>query len=121
MKNIIMGTVCGLIMLYSILTCMSIYGNISRKNEMEHILSRAVTTVLKQSYGTKADETQVRALLSGELVTRIASDSQFEIAVRVCDTDKGILSVCITEKYRNPFGIMKQREYEKTAIVEQEG
>jgi len=118
MKNVIIGITGGFIILYTVVICLSIYGSVSRSNEMEHGLSRSVETVLLRSYQTSTSHSEVLTQVEQELQQWIASESEVEITLKVCDLQKGILSVEVIEQYRTPFGAVRKKQYEKTAIIE---
>ncbi len=118
MKNVILGITGGLILLYTVVICLAIYGSVSRANEMEHGLSRSVEKVLLDCYQTSTSSAEVLTQIEQELQQWVSSESQVQVKLVVCDLDQGILSVEVDEQYQTPFGANRSQTYQKTALVD---
>ena len=127
MKNIILGISGGLVLIYTIVICLTIYGNSSRSNEVEYALSQVVMSTLKENYVAvamrdaayqPATEEAVLKEVQEKLLSYVDSDTNVSVSLRACDMEKGILSVSVKETYKTPLGQKKEACYEKTAIVE---
>jgi hypothetical protein len=127
MKNTILGIVGGLLIIYTAVIALTIYGIQTRKNEVENVLSQIVVDTLKEHYvpeilrdmDYRPDppddiETEIR----DELALRITSDTDVTITILACDMDKGILSVRVDETYYLFNGVERNYSHSKTAIVD---
>lgn len=117
MKNLIMGMLCSVMAIYTIVACLSIYSISSRKNELSSCMAQVVRQNLKNCYA-KADDGEAEALVRQDLSARLSSDSQVSVSVNACDMTVGILSVSVTEEFILPNGKKKTLQCGKTAIVE---
>jgi hypothetical protein len=127
MKNAVLGIIGGLLIIYTAVIALTIYGIQTRKNEVENVLSQIVVDTLKEHYIPEIlRDTEYRpdppddieAEIRDELALRITSDTDVTVTILSCDMDKGILSVRVDETYSLYRGIQRNYTYAKTAIVD---
>lgn len=127
MKNVILGLFGGIVFIYSVIICLSIFTIQSRKNEVENCLAQIVEQTLEENYVPLLmrtndyqvpDATIVKNQIIKDIERRITSNSTYTITILACDMDKGILSVRIDEAYPMPMGKRRAWHFTKTAIVE---
>ena len=118
MKNIMLGSVGCLLVLSTVMACLSIYSSSSRKNEMENCTAQVVEQTLKCYYQSGKNCQEVSEALRQEFMTRLGSDSKLTVEVRSCDMEQGLLSVRVSEAFTLPGGQKKEVTCEKTMIVE---
>lgn len=117
MKNLILGMLCSVIVVLTILSCLSIYSISSRKNEMDNSVSAVVKQTLKNCYASAADA-EAKQYMRQELLARLSADSKVSITVHACDMAQGILSVTVTEEFYLPNRRKKVLRCQKTVIVD---
>lgn len=117
MKNLIMGILCSVIGVLTILSCLGIYSISVRKNEMDNSVSAVVKQTLKNCYASAADA-EAEQYMRRELLGRLGSDSKVAITVHACDMAQGILSVTVTEEFYLPNRRKKVLRCQKTVIVD---
>lgn len=130
MKQMMMGLVCGLMTIAAIVAVLTIEGRSSRESEMESALRAAVEeamAALEQScVYTVAEEEEFIADFNGLLLERIHAgegedvDENLSVQVDVtgCDLEKGLLSVCVTERFSHPGGGVGTVTCHATAVLE---
>jgi hypothetical protein len=127
MKNVVLGMIGGILIIYTALISLTIYGIQSRKNEVENALSQVVVDTLKEHYVPEMfrdldyspdSADSIGEEICGELERRITSDSEVTVTILSCDMDKGILSVRVDESYRLFDGTQREWSFSKTAIVD---
>jgi hypothetical protein len=127
MKNAVLGIIGGLLIIYTAVIALTIYGIQTRKNEVENVLSQIVVDTLKEHYipeilrdtDYRPDlPTDIEAEIRDELALRITSDTDVTITILACDMDKGILSVRVDETYYLFNGVERNYSHSKTAIVD---
>jgi hypothetical protein len=127
MKNVVLGMIGGILIIYTAVIALTIYGIQARKNEVENVLSQVVVDTLKEhyvpemlrdlDYGPDSAES-IGEEIRRELDGRIMSDSEVTVTILSCDMDKGILSVRVDESYRLFNGTQRKWSFSKTAIVD---
>lgn len=118
MKNIVLGFVGCLLVLCTVLSCLSIYSISVRKNEIENCTAQVVEQTLKCYYQSGKSYQEVSEAFMQELMTRLGSSSQLMVEFRSCDMEQGLLSVRVAEIFTLPGGKEKEVACEKTMIVE---
>jgi hypothetical protein len=127
MKNVVLGVIGGMLILYTAVIALTIYGVQSRKNEVENVLSQVVVDTLKEHYvpemlrdGDYSPDLpeSIGEEICEELARRITSDSEVNVTILSCDMDKGILSVRVDEAYPLFDGTQRTWSFSKTAIVD---
>ena len=118
MKNIILGFTGCMLVICTLICCLSIYSISVRKNEMENNTAQAVEQNLKTFYQSGKSDEEAKEALRQELMLRLKSASQLTVDVKACDMEKGILSVRVTEQFTLPGGQKNEVTCEKTMIVE---
>lgn len=116
MKNIMIGAIGGIVMIYMVLIQLSVYAGNIRENELENSLSESCMQTLKNYYG--GNDADAEHDVTGRIKERLSSDSEVTVAVLVCDMTKGILSVRVDETFRYPNGSTRTVTGKKTAIME---
>ena len=117
-KNIILGTIGVFIIIYVACIGMNIYSLQTHKNELNHVVSRAVEHGLKTGFRTK-DEQEVLVELEQEITESLNENSKVSVDVKAIDMQKGLLSVEVTEEFTYITGKEKRISQEKTAIMDQ--
>ena len=118
MKNIILGSVGCLIVIYTIVSCLSIYSISARRNEMENCIGQVLEQSIRTYYQSGKSDEEVETIVRQEIAQRLHSESQISIHVKACSMEQGILSVAVTEEFTMPGGKKKSLECEKTIIAE---
>lgn len=118
MKNIILGFTGCILVICTVVCCLSIYSISVRKNEMENNTAQAVEQNLRTFYQSGKSDEEAKEELRQELMLRLNSASRLIVDVKACDMEQGILSVRVTEQFRLPGGQEKEVVCEKTMIVE---
>jgi hypothetical protein len=127
MKNAVLGIIGGLLIIYTAVIALTIYGIQTRKNEVENVLSQIVVDTLKEHYVPEILRdidyrpdlpSDIEAEIRDELALRITSDTEVRVTVLACDMDNGILSVRVDETYYLFNGAERNYSYAKTAIVD---
>lgn len=116
MKNILIGIVGGMILVYMIVIQLGIYTESVRRNELEQCVSDVSMQILK-GYRDESDETAQKAL-TDRIRQRLSSDSDVQIEVLACDMQKGIVSVKVKEEFLYPNGKNGSVQTARTAIAE---
>lgn len=150
MKQIILGLLGTSIVVYAIVSCLSVYSISSRRNEMENCLASVLAQSMEAYFVRQVpvwekkedreltgesgespwkivyvrerrySDEEVEAFVRQDLTARLRSDSEIAVSVRACDMERGILSVGITEKFHLPNGMEKIIRCDKTLVAEQE-
>ncbi len=107
-----------LITVYVVLIGMNIYSLETRKNQLEHVVSRAVEHGLKEGFRTE-DEGEVLRKIEQEIIESLDEDSEIQIDVKAMNMQKGLLSIVVTEKFSYITGEEKMISKEKTGIMDQ--
>lgn len=118
MKNIMLGSVGCLLVLCTVLSCLSIYSISVRKNEIENCTAQVVEQTLKCYYKSGKSSREAAEAFRQEMMTRLGSSSKLVVDVRSCDMEQGLLSVRVAETFTLPGGQKKEVACEKTLIVE---
>lgn len=150
MKQIILGLLGTSIVVYAIVSCLSVYSISSRRNEMENCLASVLAQSMEAYFVRQVpvwekkedreltaesgespwkivyvrkrrySDAEVEAFVRQDLTARLRSDSEITVSVRACDMERGILSVGITETFHLPNGMEKIIRCDKTLVAEQE-
>lgn len=126
MKNVIMGVIGGLLVVYTIVLTLGLYSVNVRKNEVNNCVAAVLGTTMSRYYEqndvTPYSEVVNNALVENEIkaqiMERLNSDSEVSIRVNACDINKGIISVNVQEKFVMPGGIEKTIDCKKTVIID---
>ena len=118
MKNIILGFTGCMLVICTVISCLSIYSISVRKNELENCTSQVVEQTIKAYYHSGKTNEEAKEALRQELMLRLGSASELSVEVKACDMEKGILSVRVSEVFTLPSGQKKEVACEKTMIVE---
>ena len=118
LKNIILGFTGCMLVLCTVVSCLSIYSISVRKNELENCTAQVVEQSIKNYYHSGKTDEEAKEALRQELLQRLGSASQLSVDVKACDMEKGILSVRVSEIFTLPGGQKKEVACEKTMIVE---
>ena len=125
MKNVILGIVGSMIVLYTVILALGIYSVSVREDELDSCVAEVMMTTMKRYYvaeelagvgGDTVDEGRVKEELEKCLRERLHSASKVNIIIRKCDMKLGILSVCVEETFMIPNGKMKKILCENTLI-----
>lgn len=116
MKNTILGIVGVLITIYTIAIGMEAYNTQVRKNQLDNAVSRIVQEVLEAHY--KGSDAQAKAALQERIKESLHASAEPEIEILALDMEKGIISVTVTEQYKQMNGNVRTESVSKTAIVE---
>ena len=117
MKNIIFILLGFYITMYTMAIGNGILSAGIRKNELENCVSRIVTQALEYGYGQSSQE-MVKQRIISDLRDSFGMERNLEVTILANDMEKGVLSVRVTENYRQVNGKERQISCEKTAIVE---
>ena len=128
MKNIIMVIIGSFVIIYTVAYSLGMYSMYVRKNEVDKCLSYVMENTMEKYYEkyqiypdiTLPDNESVSSELVSSIRQSIKSDSEVHINVNVCDMEKGIISVAVTELFIIPGGIHKTIECNKTIIVDKD-
>ncbi len=116
MKNIMLGAIGGIVIIYMVLIQLSAYAGNIRANELENCVSDACMQTLKKHYG--GSDGEAGADVESRIRERISSDSEITVSITGCDMEKGLLSVVVSETFSYPNGTQRTFTAEKTAIME---
>lgn len=128
MKNVILGIISCMLVVYTMVFSLSIYCIYSRKNEVEKCLSETLYSAMERHYMARvyqleqaaASDEQVEFEVINDIEDRLSSDSEVEAIVYVCDMEKGIISAQVEEKFTLPMGAERTISCRKTIIVDRE-
>ena len=118
MKNTILGIVGIFITIYTIAIGLEVYNIQVRKNQLDNSISRIVQKTLEEYY--QGDNTQAKQALERGIYESLHPNAKIEIEVLALDMKKGIISVVVTEEYRQMNGTIRREAVSKTAIMERE-
>lgn len=117
MKNILLGLIGVMIMIYTLLIGLNIITVQSHKNQLERNLSRVVKNVLEGEYGQVSEET-IQQMIQEEVSDVMQDKGARVVEVLALDLQKGILSVRVKEYITTIVGTPKEIVIEKTALIE---
>lgn len=116
MKNVLIGIVGGMILVYMVVIQISLYTESVRQNELNQCVSDVTMQVLK-GCRNQTDEA-AQKILTDRIRERLTSDSRVQIDVFACDMQKGIISVKVKEEFLYPNGKSGSVQTARTAIAE---
>uniref|UniRef100_UPI004056B6CB hypothetical protein n=1 Tax=Agathobacter sp. TaxID=2021311 RepID=UPI004056B6CB len=119
MKNTILGIVGTWIAIYTIAIAMEVYNTQVRENQLDNAISHIVQEVLKTHY--QGSNAQAKADLQERIKDGLHAGAEPEIEILALDMEKGIISVTVTERYRQANGAVRAVSASKTAIMERAG
>lgn len=119
MKNVILAFIGILITLYTFSSVFSVFSLQSRKNELENHVARIVEGFLENAY-PNGDEGMLKQRMISELSKNVDDSGKLTVEMQALDLQKGIISVKVSETFRQFNGKERTIVCEKTAIVEQE-
>lgn len=118
MKNVILGIIGILVILYTVQIGLNVLYVQTQKNQLEKHVSRIVKHTLETEY-QKGEESLVKQVLIQELKDAISDESgNLEIEVQGMDLQKGFLSIRVTKRVEMLNGKDKTVVVEKTAIMD---
>ncbi len=128
MKNVILGMIGGLIIIYTSVLSLSVYSVCIRKNQMEKCLSAALMSAMNRYYkpnmysfeNTHPDSSVVEMELVTDIEDRLSADTDIDTTIYICDMEKGIISAEIVEEFELPMGFEKKISCSKTIIADKE-
>lgn len=118
MRNVILAILGIMITLYTFSLVFSVFSLQTRKNDLENHVARVVEGFLESTYKT-GDEAVVKQMLIAELSRNIDGSGTLTVDVQALDLQKGIISVKVSETFRQFNGKERTIVCEKTAIMEQ--
>ena len=121
MKNVIIGILGGICVIYVVLIALSVYCVSSRKNQMELCVSSVMRSVMEEYCGRKTAAGQVEQVLQEELSDRLSGDGSLSTIIYACDMEKGVISLEVTEEFPMPSGIDRTISTHKTIIWDRSG
>lgn len=108
MKKVAFGIACGLVSVYVAILMLTLFGRAARQSETEYMLAQAIGSslsgVMQKENHVAADNGELVVDFLKSLLIQANSDSDIQVSILDADSQKGILSVEITEKYRHPNG-----------------
>lgn len=123
MKNVFLGfgiTICAII---SIVIVMTLCGTNMRQNELNRAVDSALQDTVENQFDSKTysvgSNDEFIADFMEALLVQINSDCIIKVNVLYVDYQKGLLSVEIIEKYKQPIGTDGQVSVKRTVIMEQ--
>lgn len=139
MKNIFLGMIGMLLLLYTTLLLLGMFQINSRKNEIENCLSQVLESTITNQYYSMENENpgvcenvsrknipgyqnreEIIEQVMGDIRKRLGADSKLDITILACDMERGILSAEVIETFSMPGGKQKKVSVKKTVIVERE-
>lgn len=118
MKNTILGIVGVFITIYTIAIGMEVYNAQVRKNQLDNAVSKIVQEVLEEYY--KGSNTQAKQAFEERIYDTLHAKAEIKIEIQALDMEKGIMSVTVTEEYRQMNGKIQAESVSKTAIMERD-
>ena len=126
MKNVILGIIGCFVIIYTTLLSLEVYSINVRKNEIDKSISYVLQKTMRDYYqkyelcprNYEISDSTVTFEVTEEIKDRLKSDSEKSIDVIVCDMNKGIISVRVTEKFLLPAGQIKEISCKKTVIFD---
>lgn len=121
MKKAAYGIVLSLVLIFSVIILTTIYGRTVRINELEKSTSTALEYALGLINDDEyefADSNELKRVISDELLRQIKSDSQIIINFLKVDSENGLVSIEVIEKYMHPNGKEGAVSCKKTAVIE---
>lgn len=116
MKNVLIGIVGGMILVYMVVIQISLYTESVRQNELNQCVADVTMQVLK-GCRNQTDEA-AQKILTDRIRERLPSDSEVQIDVLACDMQKGIVSAKVKEQFLYPNGKCGSVQASRTAIAE---
>lgn len=118
MKNTILGIVGIFITIYTIAISMELYNLQVRKNQLDNSVSRIVQKTLEDYY--QGDNIQAKQALERGIYESLHPSAKIELEILALDMEKGIISIVVTEEYRQMNGKIRTEGINKTAIMERD-
>lgn len=119
MRNVILAFIGILITLYTFSLVFSVFSLQTRKNDLENHVARVVEDFLESAYQNGSEQVVTQRLIN-ELSQNVDDSGQLEVEVQALDLQKGIISVKVSETFRQFNGKERTIVCEKTAIMERE-
>ena len=141
MKNVVLGIIGCLIVVYTAMLGLSVYNMTVRENQMEKSLSLALSGAMNRYYEPNmyiviaADRLfihdmyivdkkpvssyDVEKALIEDINERLTAGGTAIATVYVCDMEKGIISAGIEEEFKLPTGVTKKISCKKTIVADQ--
>ena len=129
MKNLMLGMVGCLLLVYLAAISMSIYTITWHRKELSCCLSAVMKQTMQACYrpgiwsaeGEPAcSDTAAEKMLREELNRRVQEPEELQLTVYVCDMRKGILSLEAEEDVALPSGNTRRIQVRRTLIVDRE-
>ncbi len=130
MRNIIFGMIGAIMIGYSTLICLSIYGIQLREHEMESRISQIAAANLEAYYVPEflreegfeeklpKEEEKVKTQINQELERCSTLKSSILPREILVDLKRGLIHLSVEETYGIPTGKTMTRTYERTVIME---
>ena len=122
MKQVVYGSLIGLIVIVTIVAVVTVNGKKTRQGDVDNALQSSVenaveTTMNEKAYSISSNEEFI-ADFTQNLLVQISNDSDIEIQVAKVDYEKGILGVKVIETFTHPNGKEGKNECETTVVFE---
>ena len=123
MKNVVLGVIGCLIVLYTAMLGLSVYNMTVRENQMEKSLSLALSGAMNRYYEPNMYIVDKKPVSSYDVEKAVIEDINERLTaiatVYVCDMEKGIISAGIEEEFKLPTGVTKKISCKKTIVADQ--
>lgn len=120
-KNIIFGIVASVSLVLAAVISLTLYGRAARQTELDGYLSVSMEQTMKENCDGKFNSDQ--EMIDGfvrNLIVRMDSESDLAIEVLGADTQRGMLSVEVVEKYQHPLKKEGKIASRKTIILDRQ-
>ena len=125
MKNIISGTVFTAVLLAFLALLLTLLGRHARQTETEEALKLAAEQSLANAMDTRSYTIDTKEDLIADfqenLLYQMEGDGDIEIQIEGADPEKGLLSVTVTEEFRQFLGGTGKARYAATLVMEKAG
>lgn len=122
MKTLVQGMVSFVIVVITVTTVINICNNHSRSVNLQDNLQEAIessleTAMTEHNYDISNSDELIADMMEG-IALYLDDNSTFDVTVNKADTSTGILSVHVTEHYKNLNGNVQDISCDKTVILD---
>ncbi len=124
MKQLVFSVSAMMIVMFFLIPTLTMGDKTTRARKLDDATASVTKQVLEESMENAGSagmtDGDIKSLVYDKLASRLGESADIDVTVEKCDLKKGILSVHVTEQFKNPGKKTDVLETEKTCILEQE-